>query len=199
MKKDNVAMYLRLSREDGLDESSSISSQREFLGGYIKKRGWTLYKEYIDDGYTGTNFNRPGFNEMVDDMEHGYVNILLIKDLSRLGRNYIYVGTLLEEYFPQKGIRVVAVNDNYDSETSEDDFIPLRNVFNEFYAKDTSKKIRSVLNNKAKNGESRYTAVTRAATRVIIVGRSDVVLQMVQNNRQSMRYTGLRYAIQSEG
>lgn len=159
MKKDNVAMYLRLSREDGLDESSSISSQREFLGGYIKKRGWTLYKEYIDDGYTGTNFNRPGFNEMVDDMEHGYVNILLIKDLSRLGRNYIYVGTLLEEYFPQKGIRVVAVNDNYDSETSEDDFIPLRNVFNEFYAKDTSKKIRSVLNNKAKNGESRRTVV----------------------------------------
>ena len=155
-----IAIYLRLSRDDGNEESQSIQSQREMLIDYVQRQGWQVFEEYSDDGYSGTNFHRPDFQRMLNDIESGKINMVITKDLSRLGRNYIQVGYYTEEYFPLKGVRYIAVNDGYDS-TNEDgnDFVPLRNFMNEWYAKDTSKKIRSILNQKAKNGEPRKTSV----------------------------------------
>ena len=153
-----IAIYLRLSRDDGNEESQSIQSQREMLTAYVQCQGWQIFDEYVDDGFSGTNFNRPDFQRMLNDIEIGKINMVITKDLSRLGRNYIQVGYYTEEYFPIKGVRYIALNDNYDS-TNEDgnDFVPLRNFMNEWYAKDTSKKIRSILDQKAKNGEPRNT------------------------------------------
>ena len=157
-KEYRVAIYLRLSRDDGNEESQSIQSQREMLTAYVQCQGWQIFDEYVDDGFSGTNFNRPEFQRMLNDIEIGKINMVITKDLSRLGRNYIQVGYYTEEYFPIKGVRYIALNDNYDS-TNEDgnDFVPLRNFMNEWYAKDTSKKIRSILDQKAKNGEPRNT------------------------------------------
>ena len=155
-----IAIYLRLSRDDGNEESQSIQSQREMLIDYVQRQGWQVFEEYSDDGYSGTNFNRPDFQRMLNDIESGKINMVITKDLSRLGRNYIQVGYYTEEYFPEKGVRYIAVNDGYDSiDEDGNDFVPLRNFMNEWYAKDTSKKIRSILNQKAKNGEPRKTSV----------------------------------------
>ena len=155
-----IAIYLRLSRDDGNEESQSIQSQREILTAYVQRQGWKIFDEYSDDGYSGTDFNRPGFQRMLNDIESGKINMVITKDLSRLGRNYIQVGYYTEEYFPVKGVRYIAVNDSYDSiDEDGNDFVPLRNFMNEWYAKDTSKKIRSILNQKAKNGEPRNTVV----------------------------------------
>lgn len=153
-----IAIYLRLSRDDGNEESQSIQSQREMLTSYVNEQGWKIFKEYVDDGFSGTNFNRPDFQRMINDIERGIINMVITKDLSRLGRNYIQVGYYTEDYFPSKNVRYIAVNDGYDS-TNEDgnDFVPLRNFMNEWYAKDTSKKIRAILNEKAKNGEPKRT------------------------------------------
>ncbi len=153
-----VAIYMRLSREDGNEESQSIQSQRDILRAYVEKQGWTIVDEYADDGYSGTNFERPNFKRLIEDIELGRVDLVITKDLSRLGRNYIQVGYYTEEYFPEKNVRYIALNDNYDSEDGDgDDFIPFRNVINEWYAKDISKKIRFTLDSKSKNGEPRNT------------------------------------------
>lgn len=155
-----VAIYLRLSRDDGNEESQSIQTQREMLTKFVNKNGWKIFDEYVDDGYTGTNFNRPDFQRMINDIESGVINMVVTKDLSRLGRNYILVGYYTEEYFPSKNVRYIAINDLYDSIKEDcNDFVPLRNYMNEWYAKDTSKKIRSILNEKAKNGEPKRTCV----------------------------------------
>ncbi len=153
-----VAIYMRLSREDGNEESQSIQSQRDVLRAYVEKQGWTIIDEYADDGYSGTNFERPNFKRLIEDIELGRIDLVITKDLSRLGRNYIQVGYYTEEYFPEKNVRYIALNDNYDSDDSDgDDFIPFRNVINEWYAKDISKKIRFTLDSKSKNGEPRNT------------------------------------------
>lgn len=153
-----IAIYLRLSRDDGSEESQSIQSQREMLTSYINGQGWEIFKEYVDDGFSGTNFNRPNFQRLIDDIERGIINMVITKDLSRLGRNYIQVGYYTEDYFPSKNVRYIAVNDGYDSINEDgNDFVPLRNFMNEWYAKDTSKKIRAILNEKAKNGEPKRT------------------------------------------
>ena len=153
-----VAIYMRLSREDGNEESQSIQSQRDVLRSYVEKQGWTIVDEYADDGYSGTNFERPNFKRLIEDIELGRVDLVITKDLSRLGRNYIQVGYYTEEYFPEKNVRYIALNDNYDSEDGDgDDFIPFRNVINEWYAKDISKKIRFTLDSKSRNGEPRNT------------------------------------------
>lgn len=157
-KNYRVALYLRLSRDDGNEESQSIQSQREILTNYVKKQGWVIVDEYVDDGYSGTNFERPDFKRLIEDIEFGKIDLVITKDLSRLGRNYIQVGYYTEEYFPGHNIRYIALVDNYDTEKEEgNDFVPFRNVINEWYARDTSKKIRSILNNKAMNGEPRNT------------------------------------------
>ncbi len=160
MKKYYCGLYLRLSKEDGGEESGSIQSQREILTAYIQQQGWVIVDEYVDDGYSGTSFERPAFKRMIEDIEVGRVNLVITKDLSRLGRNYIQVGYYTEEFFPKYQVRYIALADNYDSEKEEgQDFAPLRNIMNELYARDTSKKIRSILEDKAKKGTPRNTVV----------------------------------------
>ena len=140
----NVAIYCRLSREDGDSaESSSISSQKEILTEHANNNNWNIYQIYVDDGYSGGNFNRPGFNKLIEDIEKGNIDILITKDLSRLGRNYIQVGYYTEEYFPEHNVRYIAINDNYDSTSDDNDFTPFKNIINQWYLKDISKKVKS--------------------------------------------------------
>lgn len=149
-----AAFYCRLSQDDGLDgESNSIQHQKKILERYAKEHGITRYKFYVDDGISGTTFNRPGFQEMLADIEAGYVNMVVVKDMSRFGRDYLQVGMYTEVLFPEKDIHFVAINDGVDSEKGDNDFTPLRNLFNEWYARDTSKKIRAVVKAKGMSGK----------------------------------------------
>ncbi len=139
-----AGLYLRLSREDeGTVESASIASQRQLLTHYAQSHGYQIYREYVDDGYSGTSFDRPGFRQMLRDIEAQRINLVLTKDLSRLGRDYITVGQYTERYFPRKGVRYIAVNDGYDSDSLSCDLVPFQHVLNELYARDISKKIRA--------------------------------------------------------
>ncbi len=147
-----AALYLRLSRDDGEAESASIATQRKLLVNYAAQNGYTIYGEYIDDGWSGTNFDRPAFRRMLADIEDRKVNLVITKDLSRLGRDYIKVGQYTELYFPSKGVRYIAVNDGYDSESPYQDIAPFKNVMNEMYARDISQKIRSALIAQMKDG-----------------------------------------------
>lgn len=150
-----TALYCRLSRDDELSgDSNSIVHQKEILSAYAEKRGLGNTRFYVDDGYSGTNFNRPDFLRMMDDVNNGLVGTIIVKDMSRFGRDYIMVGYYTEIMLPQMDIRFIAVNDNVDSENQADnDFTPFRNIINEWYAKDTSKKIRSVLKAKGNSGK----------------------------------------------
>ena len=139
-----TALYCRLSRDDGAEgESNSIANQKKLLAKYAKEHGFTNTKFYVDDGYTGTSFNRPGFQQMFEDMEMGYISTVIVKDSSRFGRNYLEVGQYTDCYFPEHNIRFIAINDCIDSDNGEDDFSAFRNVMNEMYAKDISRKVRS--------------------------------------------------------
>ena len=150
-----TALYCRLSRDDEHSgDSNSIVHQKEILSAYAEKRGFGNARFYVDDGYSGTNFNRPDFLRMMDDVNNGLVGTIIVKDMSRFGRDYILVGYYTEIMLPQMDIRFIAVNDNVDSENQADnDFTPFRNIINEWYAKDTSKKIRSVLKAKGNSGK----------------------------------------------
>ncbi|MBQ2829108.1 MAG: recombinase family protein [Clostridia bacterium] len=137
-------LYCRLSRDDGTDsESNSIANQKRLLSQKAKELGFTNIKFYVDDGYTGTNFNRPGFQELLDDIEMGYISVVMVKDLSRLGRDYVSVGHYTDNYFPEHNIRFIAVNDMVDSDEGENEIAPFKNIMNEMYARDISRKIRS--------------------------------------------------------
>ena len=139
-----TALYCRLSRDDGAEvESNSVQNQKRLLEKRAEELGLTNTRCYVDDGYTGTNFNRPGFQKMIEDIELGYINTVMVKDLSRLGRNYAIVGQYMDGYFPQHNIRFIAVNDMVDSEDGENDIAPFKNVMNEMYARDISNKVRS--------------------------------------------------------
>ena len=141
-----TALYPRLSHEDELQgESNSISNQKRILETFAKQNGFTNLRWYTDDGYSGANFQRPGFQAMLADIEAGKVGTVIVKDMSRLGRNYLQVGFYTEMLFPQKGVRFIAVNDNVDSANGgmDNDFTPLRNLFNEWLVRDTSKKIKA--------------------------------------------------------
>jgi site-specific DNA recombinase len=153
-QKYNI-LYGRLSQEDELKgDSNSIQNQRMLLEKYAQENGFTNVKFLYDDGYSGTNFNRPAWNEVMKLIENGEVETLIVKDLSRLGREYLQVGYYTEIYFPQQGVRFIAVNDGVDSLYSEtNDFTPMRNYFNELYAKDSSKKVRIVKRAQAERGE----------------------------------------------
>ena len=140
-----AALYCRLSRDDNMDsESNSIQNQRKILQKAAKDKGYTDTIFFMDDGITGTTMKRPGFQKMLTAIEAGYISAVFVKDLSRLGRNYIEVGKLTEEFFPLHDIRLVAVSDGVDSDEGEDDFTPFKNIMNEYYAKDISKKRRIV-------------------------------------------------------
>ena len=139
-----TALYCRLSRDDGTDnDSNSITNQKKLLQKYAKEHGFSNTRYYVDDGYTGTNFNRPGFQKLLEDMDMGYVTTLIVKDMSRLGRDYLQVGYYTDTYFPDRNIRFIAVNDCVDSADGENELAPFRNVMNEMYARDISRKVRS--------------------------------------------------------
>ena len=150
-----VALYVRLSRDDENEgDSNSIAHQIEILTKYARDHGISNYKIYKDDGYSGTSFKRPGFQEMLGDIEAGLVSMVVVKDMSRFGRNYLEVGLYTEIRFPEMGVRFIAVNDGVDSDDQMgNDFTPFRNIINEWYAKDTSKKIRAVFRNKGMSGQ----------------------------------------------
>ncbi len=148
-----AGLYLRLSKDDYKEgESSSISTQRKMLRAFAKENNFTVYGEYVDDGYSGTNFERPSFKRMIEDIENKKINLVITKDLSRLGRDYITSGKYTEIYFPSKFVRYIAINDGYDSESQYTDIAPFKNLINEMYARDASKKIRSSFNTKMIEG-----------------------------------------------
>ena len=149
-----TALYCRLSQDDALDgESNSISNQKALLGKYAAEQGFRNVMFFVDDGYSGTNFNRPGFQEMMKYVEDYAVSTLIVKDLSRLGREYSYMGRLQDFIFPAYDVRFIAVNDDVDSARGENDFAVFKNVFNDYYAKDTSRKIRAVVKMRGEAGE----------------------------------------------
>ena len=149
-----TALYPRLSHENELQgESNSISNQKRILETYAKQNGFSNLRWYTDDGYSGANFQRPGFQAMLADIEAGKVGTVIVKDMSRLGRNYLQVGMYTEMIFPQKGVRFIAINDGVDSAQGENDFAPLRNIFNEWLVRDTSKKIKAVKRSKGMSGK----------------------------------------------
>ncbi|MDW2800071.1 recombinase family protein [Clostridium boliviensis] len=143
-----AAIYMRLSKDDGTGESASINNQRSMLRSYAARNGYFIYGEYADDGYSGTTYERPAWKRLIADIEAGRVNLVITRDLSRLGRDYILTGQYTEIYFPAKGVRYIAVNDGYDSQNPGNDLAPFQNIVNEMYARDTSKKIRSALRTK---------------------------------------------------
>mgnify|MGYP001052455781 CR=1 FL=1 len=146
-KNENIgitALYCRLSRDDGAEgDSNSVSNQKRLLQKYAKENGFSNTRYYVDDGYTGTNFNRPGFQKLLEDIDLGYVSAVIVKDMSRLGRDYLQVGYYTDTYFPDHNIRFIAVNDCVDSADGENELAPFRNVMNEMYARDISRKVRS--------------------------------------------------------
>lgn len=156
-----IAIYIRLSKEDvdrGYNESESIKNQRTLLTEYVEKLGWEyeLIDIYIDQGYTGTNFNRPDFQRMIRDIENGKINMVVTKDLSRLGRDYIETGEYIEKWFPENNVRYVSVTDGIDTfETSNgnNDIAPFKSILNDMYSKDLSKKIRTALHTMQKQGK----------------------------------------------
>ena len=152
-----AALYARLSSED-LQEGTSVSieTQKKILEDYCKSNGIIIYNVYVDDGYTGTNFNRPAFKQLLRDCENKQFNMVIVKDLSRLGREHIETDNYIEKYFPERNIRFVAIGDDYDSESKMQDLdfiVPMRNLFNQFYPADTSKKVRQAFRAKASRGE----------------------------------------------
>ncbi len=139
-----TALYCRLSRDDGTEgDSNSVANQKKLLTKYAKENGFGNTRFYVDDGYTGTNFNRPGFQKLLEDMEMGYVSAIIVKDMSRLGRDYLQVGYYTDTFFPDHNIRFIAINDCVDSNDGENELAPFRNVMNEMYARDISRKVRS--------------------------------------------------------
>ena len=156
-----VAIYIRLSKEDvdrGYDESESIKNQRTLLTEYVQKLGWKyqLIDTYIDQGFTGTNFNRPDFQRMIRDIENGKINMVVTKDLSRLGRDYIETGEYIEKWFPENNVRYVSVTDGIDTfeaSNGNNDIAPFKSILNDMYSKDLSKKIRTALHTMQKQGK----------------------------------------------
>lgn len=152
---DNItALYARLSQEDALDgESNSIANQKKILLKYATDNGFPNPTFFIDDGVSGVTFDRPGWNEMIRLAEAGKVRTVIVKDMSRMGRDYLKVGYYTESFFAERDIRYIAINDGVDSDKGDNDFTPFRNLFNDFYARDTSKKIRAVMRAKGNAGE----------------------------------------------
>lgn len=147
-----AALYMRLSKEDGQAHSESIENQRKILRNYADEHAFAVYGEYIDDGVSGTTFVRPGFLRMIADIECGRINMVITKDLSRLGRDYITAGQYTERFFPEHGVRFIALGDGYDSDAAGGDIAPFQHVMNEMYARDISRKIRAALSAKMREG-----------------------------------------------
>lgn len=148
-----AGLYLRLSKDDEQQgESISIGTQRAILMDYCAKHGYTVFRTYVDDGYSGLNFNRPDFQNLLDDIERGAINMVITKDLSRLGRDYIMTGYYSEIFFPGCGVRYIALADDFDSLKGGNEIAPFKNILNDMYARDISKKIRNAKRQRAKQG-----------------------------------------------
>ncbi len=153
-KSYTVALYMRLSKDDGdKEESESITNQRKILKAFVKENNYKIYDEYIDDGYSGTNFNRPDFKRMIKDIKAGKVNMVITKNLARLGRDYIETGRYIETFFPENEIRYIAILDDVDTYLDKNcDTVAFKNIMNDFYAKETSKNIKKTKNRKKQEG-----------------------------------------------
>lgn len=150
----SVGIYVRLSKDDErTGESISIENQKLLLTKYVEEQGWELREIFVDDGYSGTNFNRPSFQRMLHYAKNKTINLIIVKDMSRLGRNYIEVGRLTDEILPELGCRLIALNDSVDTFAGDNDMLVYRNLFNEFYSRDTSKKVRTVKKACAESGK----------------------------------------------
>ena len=149
-----AAIYCRLSKDDDQQgESASIANQRDMLESYCEKQGWEVVAVYQDDGYTGLNMERPDLKRMLKAIERRQVNLVITKDLSRLGRNYLQTGHLIEDFFPRNGVRYIAMNDGIDTLRENNDIAPFKNILNEMYSKDISKKVHSSYLLKAQKGQ----------------------------------------------
>lgn len=155
-----VGIYLRLSRADDKEEhrdpSESIKNQDEFVTNFVLERGWDIYDVYIDDGYTGTNFDRPDFQRMIEDVKNGIINLVIVKDLSRFGRNYVWCGMYIDEFFPKYNVRFIAINDGIDTfqrNNNNNELSGFKGVMNDMYSADISRKIRTAFNTKRHNGQ----------------------------------------------
>ena len=146
--ENNVGIYMRLSKEDMLDgDSLSIENQKMMLTKFVHEKGWNIVSEYIDDGFSGTDFERPGIQRLLSDAQLGKINTVVVKDLSRFGRNYIEVGRYIDYIFPMNHIRFIAINDGVDTADRSStalDIMPIINLFNEWHSSSTSKKIKAV-------------------------------------------------------
>ena len=192
MKKQQTnritALYCRLSKDDILKgDSMSIQNQKEILSKHAADKGLSFPEYYIDDGYTGTNFDRPGFQKLVADVEDGKVGTVIVKDLSRLGREYLKTGYYTEMFFPQHDVRFIAINDGVDSSVGGNDFMPFKNIINEWYAKDISDKIKAVMRVKAQRGDCMtgmppygYSKDPNDKTKLVPNERAEVVKMMYQ-------------------
>ena len=194
----NVGIYVRLSQEDErAGESISIENQKKMLTEYVSKQtGWNLVEIYEDDGYSGTDFNRPGVQKLLDDARSGKINLILCKDLSRFGRNYIEVGQYVDYVFPSFNIRFIALSDNVDTlerNSTAMDMMPIVNLFNEWHAASTSKKIRAVMVSNAKQGK--YHAPV--APFGYLVGDTEDRLPVVDETNAP--YVRMMYKMRSEG
>ncbi len=154
-----TALYCRLSRDDELQgDSNSIVNQKNILSKYAKENGFKNLQYFVDDGFSGTNFNRPSWNDLIELVEDNKVGTIIVKDMSRLGRDYLKVGFYTEVMFVEKNIRFIAINNGIDSANQTDsDFTPFLNIINEWYAKDTSKKIKAVMKAKGESGKTLTT------------------------------------------
>ena len=159
-KKDyNVAIYIRLSKEDEKDgkerDSESVANQRNLLVKFVKDNGYELVNIYIDDGFTGTNFERPQFKQMIKDIELGKINMVITKDLSRLGRDYITTGEYIEKWFPKHNVRYISLLDGVDTmfDTTNNEIAPFKAIINDMYSRDNSKKIKAALRTKQQEGK----------------------------------------------
>ena len=203
-----AGLYLRLSKDDErAGESVSIENQRLLLTNYAQEKGWEIREIYIDDGWSGTTMNRPAFQRMMRDAEDRLINLVIVKDLSRLGRNYIEVGRLTEETLPRLGCRFVALNDSVDSMLGDNDMMVYRNLFNEFYSKDTSKKVRAVKQACMKQGKylGTYAPIGYKKDplnkhRLIIDDETAPVVRRIYQMRCSgMGYMAIAYALNEDG
>lgn len=184
----SAALYCRLSRDDEYNcESLSIQNQKTMLAQYAREKGLINFSFYVDDGFTGTNFDRPDFKRMIGDIEDGKIGTVIVKDLSRLGREYLQTGYYTEIFFPQNDVRFIAVNDNVDSEKGENEFAPFKNIINEFYAKDISRKVKSAFRTRALNGgyclgtpAYGYKKVENSANRLVPDETAKTVRKMFQ-------------------
>ena len=168
-----AGIYCRLSKDDDLQgESASISNQRELLTSVCKAQGWDVVDVYQDDGFTGLNMDRPGLQSLLADAKKGKINLVITKDLSRLGRNYLQTGHLIEDFFPRHGVRYIALNDNIDTLVDSNEIAPFKNVLNEFYSRDISKTVHSSYLVSAKkvylSARSRPLAIRRTPISTVI-------------------------------